>query len=104
VCHLLNTNTLPYGGTCLNALLYYFTQSKKQIKEVSSEQTFKQLNKENVFCPRSLISLGFRKYRIPRCEILCLSRVAKIRVVRVEQPKVIHDQDKYRKNRSKVSR
>jgi hypothetical protein len=34
----------------------------------------------------------------------CLSRVEKIRIVRVEQQKVREDQEKYRKNQSKVSR
>jgi hypothetical protein len=33
-----------------------------------------------------------------------LSRMEKIRIVRVEQPKVRQDQEKYRKNQSKVSR
>jgi hypothetical protein len=35
---LINTSTLPYGGTFYNVLLYYFSQSEKQIKHLSSEQ------------------------------------------------------------------
>jgi hypothetical protein len=67
-------------------------RSKSGIYHQNNQPTF--LNREYSFnFVLGLLSLN------PSC-----LRVEKIRVIRVEQQKVRQDQDKYRKNQSKISR